>query len=267
MRSAADTPWPEDGACEGPCITVANLDMAYGDVLVQRDLNFSVQPGEVFIIMGRSGSGKSTLLRHLVGLQQPVRGDVLYSGESSWQAEPAARARLMRRLGVLYQGGALWSSMTLAENVALPLREFTDLPAAEIRAVVALKLALVGLAGYEGYYPAELSGGMQRRAGLARAIALDPAILLLDEPSAGLDPIGAKLLDDLILDLRDGLEATVVVVTHELASIFGIGDRAVFLDAEAHTITAEGKPATLLHEAANPAVRAFLSRGAPAAAP
>ena len=238
--------------------------MTYGDVVVQRDLNFSVCHGEVFIIMGRSGSGKSTLLRHMVGLQQPARGDVLYNGETFWRGDPAARARLMRCLGVLYQGGALWSSMTLAENVALPLREFTDLSPAEIRAVVSLKLALVGLAGYEEYSPAELSGGMQKRAGLARAIALDPAILFLDEPSAGLDPISAKLLDDLILDLRDSLGATVVVVTHELASIFGIGDRAVFLDAEAHTITAEGKPRMLLQEAANPAVRAFLSRGAPA---
>ncbi len=263
MLSASNTP-SEMTSTDGPCITVADLDMAYGDVVVQRDLNFRVCHGEVFIIMGRSGCGKSTLLRHMVGLQQPARGDVLYNGESFWRGNPEGQSEMMRRLGVLYQGGALWSSMTLAENVALSLREFTDLSPAEIRAVVSLKLALVGLAGYEEYYPAQLSGGMQKRAGLARAIALDPAILFLDEPSAGLDPVSAKLLDDLILDLRDGLEATVVVVTHELASILSIGDRAIFLDAETHTMIAEGKPMALLKEATHPAVRAFLTRGAPA---
>lgn len=261
MCSASSTFRADDPPTGGPCITVWNLDMAYGDVLVQRDLNFTVQPGEVFIIMGRSGCGKSTLLRHMVGLHPPARGDVLYNGESFWRGNPQARARMLRHLGVLYQGGALWSSMTVAENVSLPLREFTELSAAEIRRVTTLKLALVGLAGAEDYYPAELSGGMQRRAGLARAIALDPTILFLDEPSAGLDPISARLLDDLILDLRDGLQATVVVVTHELASIFGVGDRAVFLDAETHTMIAEGHPATLLKETTNPAVRSFLTRG------
>ena len=243
------------------CISVANLDLAYGQVVVQRNLNFVVQCGEVCIIMGRSGCGKSTLLRHMIGLHHPSRGEVLYHGESLWESGET-RGRLMRRFGVLYQRGALWSSMTLAENVALPLQEFTDLSPREIRQVISLKLALVGLAGYEAYYPSELSGGMQKRAGLARAMALDPAILFLDEPSAGLDPVSAKRLDDLILDLRDGLDATVVVVTHELASIFGIGDRAVFLDAETHTMIAEGKPSTLLKETTNPAVRDFLTRGA-----
>jgi phospholipid/cholesterol/gamma-HCH transport system ATP-binding protein len=245
------------------CISVANLDLAYGDVVIQRNLTFAVECGEIFIIMGRSGCGKSTLLRHLIGLHQPVRGEVRYHGESLW-GSAETRERLMGRFGVLYQRGALWSSMTLAENVALPLQEFTDLSPMEIQRVVALKLALVGLAGYEAYYPSQLSGGMQKRAGLARAMALDPAILFLDEPSAGLDPVSAKRLDDLILELRDGLAATVVVVTHELASIFGIGDRAVFLDVETHTLIAEGKPSVLLQETTHPAVREFLTRGAPA---
>ncbi len=262
MRSISNTLRTDAPPAGGPCITVTNLDMAYGDVLVQHDLNFTVRPGEVFIIMGRSGCGKSTLLRHMVGLHSPVRGDVFYNGESFWRGGPQARSRLLRHIGVLYQEGALWSSMTVAENVGLPLREFTELSATEIRGVTALKLALVGLAGAEDVYPSELSGGMQRRAGLARAIALDPTMLFLDEPSAGLDPISARLLDDLILDLRDGLKATVVVVTHELASIFGIGDRAVFLDAETHTMIAEGNPATLLKETTSPAVRLFLTRGA-----
>ena len=186
-------------------ITVSNLTMAYGDFVIQRDLNFTVRRGEVFIIMGGSGCGKSTLLRHLIGLMEPARGDVRYDGEGFWEAEPERRELLLRRFGVLYQRGALWSSMTLAENVALPLKEFTTLGPAEIQEVASLKLALVGLAGFEEFYPAEISGGMQKRAGLARAMALDPDILFFDEPSAGLDPISSKLLDDLILQLRDSL--------------------------------------------------------------
>ena len=205
--------------------------MAYGSFVIQHDLTFSIQPGEIFIIMGGSGCGKSTLLRHLIGLMPPAKGEVLYDGESFWAATPEDRERMMRRFGVLYQSGALWSSMTLAENVALPLGEYTDLSPREIREVVALKLALVGLAGFEDFYPAEISGGMRKRAGLARAMALDPDILFFDEPSAGLDPLSSRRLDDLILELRDSLGATVVVVTHELASIFTIGDNGVFLDA------------------------------------
>jgi phospholipid/cholesterol/gamma-HCH transport system ATP-binding protein len=247
-------------------ITVTDLTMAYGDFVIQRDLNFTVRRGEVFIIMGGSGCGKSTLLRHLIGLIEPARGDVHYDGEDFWKAEPERRDLMLRRFGVLYQGGALWSSMTLAENVALPLKEFTTIGPAEIQEVASLKLALVGLAGFEEFYPSEISGGMQKRAGLARAMALDPAILFFDEPSAGLDPISSKLLDDLILQLRDSLGATVVVVTHELPSIFAIGDNSIFLDAETRTMLAVGKPSTLLKECAIPKVRAFLTRGAAAPA-
>ncbi len=216
--------------------------MAYGGFVIQRNLRFTVRPAEIFVVMGGSGSGKSTLLRHLIGLKAPARGDVLYDGQSLWTADPAEREEMMRRVGVVYQSNALWSSLTLSENVALLLEEFTDLGDREIRDAAAFKLALVGLAGFEDFYPSEVSGGMEKRAALARALALDPEILFLDEPSTGLDPISARLLDDLILDLRDGLGTTVVVVTHDLASIQAIGDNAVFLDSEAKTMTAYGAP-------------------------
>src|SRR5918911_3885642 len=242
-------------------IVVRDLTMAYGSNVIQQDLNFMVRRGEIFIIMGGSGSGKSTLLRHLIGLQEPAQGEVFYDGQNFWRAEPAERARLMRRFGVLYQSGALWSSMTLAENVALPLEQYTDLGPSQIRELVAFKLALVGLAGFEEYYPSELSGGMQKRAGLARAMALDPDTLFFDEPSAGLDPISSRRLDDLILELRDSLGATVIVVTHDLASIFTIGTNSVFLDAEAKTMIAQGPPKKLLAESQDPKVHQFLTRG------
>src|SRR5467141_3852720 len=244
-----------------PRITINDLTMAYGSFVIQRDLTFSIQPGEIFIIMGGSGCGKSTLLRHLIGLLSPAQGEVLYDGESFWTAAPEDREHMMRRFGVLYQSGALWSSMTLAENVALPLGEYTDLSPAEIRDVVSLKLALVGLAGFEDFYPSEISGGMRKRAGLARAMALDPDILFFDEPSSGLDPITSRRLDDLILELRDSLGATVVLVTHELASIFAIGTNSIFLDDETKTIIAAGNPTKLLHECRDPKVRRFLTRG------
>jgi len=242
-------------------IVVKELTMAYGSFVIQRDLTFTVQRGDIFIIMGSSGCGKSTLLRHLIGLQTPAQGEVLYDGQNLWKVEPAERERLMRRFGVLYQSGALWSSMTLAENVALPLEQYTDLSPSQIRDLVSLKLALVGLAGFNDYYPSEISGGMQKRAGLARAMALDPDILFFDEPSAGLDPISSRLLDDLILELRDSLGATVVVVTHELASIFTIGTNSVFLDPETRTIIAQGDPKKLLAESSDPKVCQFLTRG------
>jgi phospholipid/cholesterol/gamma-HCH transport system ATP-binding protein len=242
-------------------IAVHDLTMAYGDFVIQRDLNFSVRPGEVFVIMGGSGSGKSTLMRHLVGLMRPAKGQVLYDGESFWDAEPEEQQRMMRRFGVMYQSGALWSSMTLAENVSLPLTEYTELSANEIQEVASLKLALVGLGGFEDFYPSEISGGMRKRAGVARAMALDPEMLFFDEPSAGLDPISSRRLDDLILELRDSLGATMVVVTHELASIFAIADRAVFLDAETRTMIAEGNPRVLRDRSRDPKVRSFLSRG------
>jgi len=246
-----------------PKITVSGLTMAYGESVVMRDLDFTVNERDIFIIMGGSGSGKSTLLRHLVGLQEPARGTIFYQGTSAgfWEMPPPERERLLRRFGLLYQGGALWSSMTLAENVALPLQEYAAASAEEISALASLKLALVGLSGFEDYYPSEISGGMTKRAGLARAMALDPDILFFDEPSAGLDPLSARRLDDLILDLRDSLHATIVVVTHELSSIFAIGNNSVFLDGESKTMIASGNPRQLLAESKDPRVLAFLTRG------
>jgi len=247
-------------------IAVADLDVGYGSFVVQRGLRFEVPRGTIFVIMGGSGCGKSTVLRVLIGLLPPLRGEVLVGGVSLWQADESRREAITRRIGVLYQGGALWSGMTLAENVELPLAEFTDLTAGQRQEMVALKLALVGLAGFEDFYPSQLSGGMQKRAGLARAMALDPDILFLDEPTAGLDPVSSRHFDDLILELRESLGCTVVVVTHELASIFAIGDDAIFLDAERHTLIARGNPKALLAESSDPTVRAFLTRGEPVAA-
>jgi len=242
-------------------IIVSDLTMAYGTLVIQRNLNFIVRRGDIFIIMGGSGCGKSTLLRHLIGLKRPAKGKILFDGISFWEASSAERARKMRRFGILYQGGALWSSMTLAENVALPLEQYTELGKGEIKDLVALKLALVGLAGFEGYYPSEISGGMKKRAGLARAMALDPEILFFDEPSAGLDPLSARLLDELILEISASLGATIVVVTHELASIFAIGTDSVFLDPETKTMIAQGNPNELLANSTDPRVRSFLTRG------
>jgi phospholipid/cholesterol/gamma-HCH transport system ATP-binding protein len=242
-------------------ITVKDLTMAYGSFVVQRDLNFSVNRGDIFIIMGGSGCGKSTLLRHMVGLKQPAKGQVFFENVSFWEAEDEQRDHIIRNFGILYQSGALWSSMTLAENIALPLQEYTDLRPGQIREIVSLKLALVGLAGFEDYYPSEISGGMCKRAGLARAMALDPEILFFDEPSAGLDPISARLLDDLILELRASLGSTVVIVTHELASIFAVVNNSVFLDTATKTMIAQGNPKKLLAESENPTVHKFLTRG------
>ncbi|MGH6906129.1 MAG: ABC transporter ATP-binding protein [Geminicoccaceae bacterium] len=242
-------------------IVVENLDLAYGSSVIQRDLNFTIRRGEIFVIMGGSGCGKSTVMRCLTGLKAPARGRVLIDGTSLWEAAPAERERLGRNFGVVYQAGALWSSMTLAENIGLPLGEYTPLSPAEVRDVASLKLALVGLAGFEDYYPSEISGGMRKRAGVARALALDPEYLFFDEPSAGLDPITSSLLDDLILELRDSLGATMVMVTHELPSIFAIADNSVFLDAETKTMLATGDPKVLLAECEIPEVQAFLTRG------
>jgi phospholipid/cholesterol/gamma-HCH transport system ATP-binding protein len=242
-------------------ITVKDLTMAYGDFVIQQNLNFTVQHGDIFLIMGGSGCGKSTIMRALVGLKEPAKGQVLYDGENFWEAEPGDRDNTMRRFGVMFQSGALWSSMTLAENVALSLEEYTDLSPGQIREVVSLKLAMVGLSGFEEFYPSEISGGMQKRAGVARAMALDPDILFFDEPSAGLDPVSSRRLDDMILELRDSLGSTMVVVTHELASIFAIGDNSVFLDPETRTMIASGHPKKLLAESLDPKIHSFLTRG------
>lgn len=242
-------------------ITVKDLTMAYGDFVIQRNLNFTVQHGDIFLIMGEGGCGKSTIMRALVGLKEPAKGQVLYPGINFWEAEPGERDRTMRRFGVMFQSGALWSSMTLAENVALSLEEYTDLSPGQIREVVSLKLAMVGLSGFEAFYPSEISGGMRKRAGVARAMALDPDILFFDEPSAGLDPVSSRRLDDMILELRDSLGSTMVVVTHELASIFAIGDNSVFLDPETRTMIASGHPKKLLAESRDPKVHKFLTRG------
>ena len=244
-----------------PCIAIDNLTMAYGDRVIQERLTFTIDSGDIFIIMGGSGCGKSTLLRHLIGLHRPAGGAVLYDGVNFWESDAVTRQAIMRRFGVLFQSGALWSSMTLAENVALPMEEHTELSPAEIRDLVELKLALVGLTGYGDYYPSELSGGMRKRAGLARAIALDPEILFFDEPSAGLDPISSRLLDDLILELRASLGATIVVVSHELASLLAIGTNSIFLDTASRTMIAGGDPQRLLRESDDPRVIDFLTRG------
>ncbi|MDC8785883.1 ABC transporter ATP-binding protein [Roseateles koreensis] len=255
----SDTP-PLQSHVPSP-IVVENLTMAYGPRVIQRDLNFDVKRGEIFVIMGGSGCGKSTLLRHLIGLQTPAQGRVMIKGHDFWAGEEADRERLQRQFGVLFQSGALWSSLTLNENVALIIEQHLDLSTAEIRALASFKLDLVGLRGFDDYYPSEISGGMRKRAGLARALAMDPEILFIDEPSAGLDPISSKNLDDLILELRDSLGATVVMVTHELPSILSIADRAVFLDAKTRTMIALGSPAQLL-VSTDPQVRNFMTRGA-----
>lgn len=246
-----------------PCLEARGLTIGYGDFVLMSEVSFTVRRGDVFIIMGGSGCGKSTLLRTLMGLKSPSAGQVLYENTDFWGSGAEGRKAVMRRAGVLFQGGALWSSMTLAENVALPLQRYTDLNAADIREQASLKLALTGLAGFEDYYPAEISGGMRKRAGLARALALDPDILFLDEPSAGLDPISARLLDELILELRGALGKTFVVVTHELASLFAIGTNSVFLDAATRRATGQGNPKELLNNPdTNPTVLYFLTRGA-----
>ncbi len=238
------------------------VTLAYGDFVVQRDLEFTVNRGDVFIIMGGSGCGKSTLLKAMIGLKMPASGDVFYDGQPFWQSDRSKQESLKRRFGTLFQSGALWSSMTLAENIGLALSQYTDLGRAEIREVAEYKLMLVGLAGFADYYPNEISGGMKKRAGLARAMALDPEILFFDEPSAGLDPISAQLLDELILELRDSLGTTVVVVTHELASIFAIGNNSIFLDADTKSQLATGDPVELRDHHPDDRVRDFLQRGA-----
>jgi phospholipid/cholesterol/gamma-HCH transport system ATP-binding protein len=242
-------------------ITVKSLTMAYGDLMVMHDLDFEIQDKDIFVIMGGSGCGKSTLLRHLIGLREPAKGSILYDGKDFTATAPDERGPFFKRFGVMYQSAALWSSLTLAENIAMPLEESSKLPAKTVRDLAAYKLALVGLSGYEDFYPSQISGGMKKRAGIARAMALDPDILFLDEPSSGLDPLSSRRLDDLILGLRDSQGSTIVIVTHELASIFSIANNSIFLDTATHTQGALGNPSQLRDHSDNPAVRLFLNRG------
>lgn len=244
-------------------ITVSDVTMAYGNYVVMRDLSFTINRGEIFVVMGGSGCGKSTLMKIMLGLKPPEEGQVFYDGVNFWESDEKGRNEILKHVGILYQRGALWSSMTLAENVALPLEEHTNLGPSQIREIVSFKLSLVGLAGFEKFHPAELSGGMIKRAALARAMALDPEILFFDEPSAGLDPVNARLLDDLILELRESLQTTVVVVSHELESILAIGDNSIFLDADTKTMIASGNPRKMLEESRDSKVCAFLTRRKP----
>jgi phospholipid/cholesterol/gamma-HCH transport system ATP-binding protein len=256
--TAVNSPGP--GALP-PAIGVEGLECRYGDTVVLTGVSFSVREGELFFVIGGSGCGKTTLLRHLVGLQKPAQGTVCYFGEDFTNAGFVARRNLLKTFGVLYQSAALWSSMTLRENVSLPLEQYTALNRRERDEIVALKLAQVGLAGYEEFFPAELSGGMRKRAGLARALALDPRIVFFDEPSAGLDPVTSRRLDELVLQIRETLGTTMVIVSHELASIFTLADRVIMLDHEARGIIAEGRPRELAATTDDPRVREFLTRG------
>jgi phospholipid/cholesterol/gamma-HCH transport system ATP-binding protein len=267
IEAIAPLPGPIEGSAPDAAIIVDDVEIAYGDFVIQRNLSFTVQRGEIFVVMGGSGCGKTSVMRAMVGLVPPARGRIVIDGVSFWDATPEVREQLARSFGIVYQSGALWSSMTLAENVALPLGEYSDLSRAEIRDVVSLKLALVGLAGFEDYYPSAISGGMRKRAGVARALALDPAFLFFDEPSAGLDPVTSALLDDLIVELRDSLGTTMVMVTHELPSIFAIADNAVYLDAETKTMLATGNPRDLVRDPPDAKIEAFLTRGGKEARP
>ncbi len=241
-------------------IRVKDLTIGYGKTVVLNDLNFEVRKSEVFVILGGSGCGKSTLLKHLIGLYPPMKGEIMIKGQSMVEASYAEKQQLMCGFGVTYQGGALFGSRTLLENVMLPLEEFTDLHRKEREEVAREKLRLVDLDGFEDYYPAAISGGMKKRAGLARAMALDPDLLFFDEPSAGLDPISSAELDKLILRLRKEIGATVVIVTHELDSIFSVADRCIMLDKKVKGMVAEGNPRELREKSDSPWVKDFLNR-------
>jgi phospholipid/cholesterol/gamma-HCH transport system ATP-binding protein len=250
-----------DPASSSPAIEVSNLTCGYDGNVVLNDISFTVPRGEIFFVIGGSGCGKSTLLRNLIGLHHPLAGRVRFQGQSFTDADLGTRRNVLKTFGVLYQGGALWSSLTLRQNVALPMEEHTELSPREIAELSSLKLAQVGLTGFEDYYPAEISGGMKKRAGFARALALDPSIVFLDEPSAGLDPVTSRKLDELVMQVRDTFGTTLVIVSHELASIFGIADRVIMLDRGAKGIIAEGAPRVLAEQSRDPRVTEFLHRG------
>lgn len=243
-----------------PAIDVTDLACAYDDRRVLEAVTFRVRAAEIFFIVGGTGVGKTTLLRNMVGLAAPVQGEVRFNGRSFTNADPAERREMLKTFGLSFQGGALWTSLTLRENIGLPLEEYTSLPADEIGRIAAFRLSQVGLAGFEDYYPSEISGGMKKRAGLARALALDPTIVFFDEPSAGLDPVTARNLDRLILQIRDTFGTTIVIVSHDVDSILGIADRLIMLDSATRGIIAEGAPAALIAGPSDPKVLEFLTR-------
>ena len=251
---------PKGDEQRGPIIQVSDLTGGFGDEIIIEHVNFSVYPGEIFVIIGGSGCGKSTLLKHIIGLYQPRSGNVVIDGDEITMADDALRNRIVRKIGVLFQSGALFSSMTVGENVALPLEELTGLPKNVINLLVRMKLQMVQLEGYEDKYPSELSGGMQKRAALARAMALDPKILFFDGPSAGLDPVTAAEIDHLIKQLNVSLGTTMVIVTHELASIFAIAERVIMLDKDKKGIIATGTPWELKEKSEDIRVQNFFNR-------